>query len=90
MDFEWNEDKRAANIERHGVDFLSAALLFDGRPVVSVLSPFESEERYLTVGFIEDRFVTVVWTWRENAVRIISARRTRDSEKAAYHARFAV
>jgi uncharacterized DUF497 family protein len=35
MEFEWDEDKRAGNVARHGIDFLRAGLLFDGRPVVT-------------------------------------------------------
>ena len=30
MEFEWNEEKRAQNYEKHGVDLLEAALIFEG------------------------------------------------------------
>jgi len=39
MDFEWDEAKRLANLEKHGVDFLRAQMLFDGRPVITAQSP---------------------------------------------------
>jgi uncharacterized DUF497 family protein len=35
MNFEWDENKRQRNIEKHTLDFLDAVQLFDGRPVVS-------------------------------------------------------
>jgi len=89
MIFEWDEGKRNANLVRHGIDFPDAALLFDGRPVITVPSPFEDEERFLTVGVLDRRFMTAVWTWRGDAIRIISARRSRDDEKKRYHALFA-
>ncbi|MGH2618342.1 MAG: BrnT family toxin [Thermomicrobiales bacterium] len=60
--------------------------LFDGRPVVTKRSPFANEERYLTTGIVSDRFVTVVWTRRDDAIRLISARRARDGEVRAYRA----
>jgi len=61
MIFEWDEGKRNANLVRHGIDFLDAALLFDGRPVFTAPSPFEGEERFLTVGTLDTRFMTTVW-----------------------------
>ena len=33
MEFEWDENKRAANLRKHGVDLLAGTALFDGRPV---------------------------------------------------------
>ena len=60
MLFEWDEDKRLKNIAKHGIDFLTACALFDGRPVYTFPSPRGSEERLVTVGIIEDHLVTVV------------------------------
>jgi uncharacterized DUF497 family protein len=81
LDFEWDEDKRWINFNQHGIDFEDAELMFDGRDVVTDKSPYADEERYITVGMIDDRFRTIVWTRRGTATRIISARRSRDSEK---------
>lgn len=30
LEFEWDEDKRISNIEERGVDFIDAALIFEG------------------------------------------------------------
>jgi uncharacterized DUF497 family protein len=84
--FEWDESKRQSNLDKHGIDFLRARRIFDGRPVVIKMSSHPSEERYLTTGIIDDRFVTVVWTPRAVATRLISARRARDDEIRAYRA----
>ncbi len=56
MKFEWDENKRLRNIERHGVDFIGAAQLFDGRPVLTYHTPRDGEDRWGTVGLIGERF----------------------------------
>ncbi len=84
VEFEWDEDKRLANIEKHGLDFADADLLFDGRPVSTTTSSCDDEERYVATAIQLERFVTLVWTQRGEKVRIISMRRTRDAEKRAY------
>lgn len=38
MTFEWDEQKRQRNLRVHAIDFLRAALLFDGREVVTAAS----------------------------------------------------
>jgi uncharacterized DUF497 family protein len=83
--FQWDEAKREANIVKHGIDFVTATAIFDGRPVTHARSRRTDEERFLTVGKLEERLITVVWTWREDSIRLISARRARDQESRRYH-----
>ena len=45
MEFEWDEDKRLSNLEKHGVDFFRARLLFDGRDSLILPSPHCNEAR---------------------------------------------
>jgi uncharacterized DUF497 family protein len=85
MEFEWDEAKRSGNLEKHGVDFLRAQMLFDGRPVITASTPRTGEDRYATTGEIEGRFYTVIWTWRGGAARMISARRARHEEEEERH-----
>ena len=80
MEFEWDEAKRDNNLVKHGVDFLLAEMLFDGRPVTTAPSWRAAEERYITTGEINGRFFSVIWTWRGDVVRLISARSARDEE----------
>ncbi len=84
MRFEWDEAKRQTNFEKHRVDFLEAQLLLDGRPAITVPSKRGDEQRYLTTGDLTGRFVTVVWTRRLTAIRLISARSARDGERREY------
>ncbi|HET9659069.1 MAG TPA: BrnT family toxin [Thermomicrobiales bacterium] len=85
MRFEWDEEKRQSNIAKHGIDFSRAALLFDGRDVIETLSAFADEERWQTTGIVDERFMTVIWTRRDDVIRLISARRARDGEKRDYY-----
>jgi len=86
MEFEWYEAKRAQNLAKHGVDFVRVQLLFDGRPVVTAPSIRSDEERYATTGEIGDKFYTVIWTWRDGRIRLISARRARREEERSHRA----
>ena len=86
MEFEWDEAKRRINLAKHGIDFFDVRRLFDGRPVVTTRSPFSDEERFLTTGIIDVRFVTAVWTRRNGAVRIVSVRRARGAEERSHRA----
>jgi uncharacterized protein len=58
--FEWDENKREANLRKHGLDMLSGAELFDGRPVITYSSPRAGQPRFVTVGLSADEFVAVV------------------------------
>jgi len=82
--FEWDERKRESNLVKHGLDFVAARQLFDGRAAIDLPSRFEMEDRTLTVGMIGGKFYTVIWTQRDNARRIISFRRSRNEEERAY------
>jgi uncharacterized DUF497 family protein len=86
MTFEWDEAKRQSNLAKHGIDFRDVRRLFDGRPVVTARSPYPDEARYATTGVLDGRFVTAVWTRRNDAIRIISARRARNAEARDYRA----
>jgi uncharacterized protein len=85
VEFEWDEAKRLANVEKHGIDFVRAAQVFDGRLRLDREAPRGGENRTLSIASLESRIIAVVWTWRGyNTVRIISARRARNGEKRAY------
>jgi uncharacterized protein len=81
---EWNEAKAASNRRKHGIDFDEAVEIFYGASLLR-RSDRHMEERWLAIGETEGRVVTVVFTWRGDALRIISARRARRNEKRAYY-----
>jgi uncharacterized protein len=86
MQFEWDEGKRRRNLRDHGVDFIDMAQIFDGRPTFTYHSPRNDEDRWGTVGIVNDRFYLVVWTRRGERMRIISAYRADDWEIREYRA----
>jgi uncharacterized DUF497 family protein len=92
MEFEWDEDKRLANLEKHGVDFLDACSIWAG-PVLDPVAQrmVEGEVRPTALGTIgeDEIIVAVVYTLREGALRVISARRARRNERKTYQDRFA-
>jgi len=85
MQFEWDEYKNAQNVEKHGIDFVKAKDVFADPCAVTVSSKVRhSEERYLAIGIVDDRLITVVFTIRNDRTRIISARRARKNEREVY------
>jgi uncharacterized protein len=82
--FEWDEEKAAANLAKHGFRFIDVVAVFDVQRSVTMRSDRDGEERYVSVIDLNGRLVTVVWTKRDNRRRIISARRARDNEQRTY------
>lgn len=90
--FVWDEDKNQANIEKHGIDFKTAAMVFQDDLRLEYPDPEHSEEedRYRTIGLVHD-ILAVVYTDRENLktgnvdIRIISARLATKLEQNAYN-----
>lgn len=86
MRFEWDEAKIDATLERRGFDFVYAEQLFDDPWRIEREDARQDygELRWQTIGEIEGRVFLVVYTPREAAVRIISARRAHDNEERTY------
>ena len=84
MRFAWDEGKRRSNLGKHGLDFFDVSAVFE-EPHITVPSAHEGEEeRFLAIGVFEGRVVTVVYTTRSEAIRIISFRRARHEERQKY------
>lgn len=86
MRFEWDEAKNRLNVEKHGVSFEQAALIFDGFTVDRIDNRFDyGESRELSIGLLEGVAVlVVVHTDRDGVCRIISARQARKDERKRY------
>lgn len=87
MEFEWDPAKAESNLEKHGISFVAAAKMLQG-PHVRIPSHRGGEVRYLGIGELNGRILTVVYTMRQGRYRIISARRARTNEEAAYRTFF--
>jgi len=89
MLFEWYEQKRLENLRKHGIDFLEAKEIWQGE-VLELPSEQQEhgEQRYIAYGVLEGRIIAVVFTWRGEARRLISARRARRHERQDYQGVF--
>ena len=88
MKFEWEKSKREWTLKERDLDFADAFQFFDGRPVIHQPTPRDGEERWKTTALFEGKFFTVVWMWRDDAIRIISMRRSHEQEERKYRATF--
>ena len=84
MDFEFDAAKSAANLRKHGIDFIGAQALWGDPDRLEIPARSVDEPRTQVVGRIGDVVWSAFITRRGDQVRIISVRRARDEEKAAY------
>jgi uncharacterized DUF497 family protein len=85
MEFEFNEKKSQSNAKKHGIDFEQAQFLWcDARRVVVEVRS-ETEARFALIALFDGKIWTAIYTMREDRIRIISVRRSRDGEEEGYH-----
>ena len=87
MEFEWDENKAAANLSKHGVSFNEAKTVFEDTLYVIFDDPMHSseEQRYLIIGeSARKRILMVAFTERDNVIRLISARKATRREIENY------
>jgi len=84
VEFEFDPAKSASNLEKHGIDFTAAQALWQDVMRVEIPARTVDEARWPVIGQIGGKHWSVVVTYREQRVRIISARRSRKEEVALY------
>jgi uncharacterized DUF497 family protein len=87
LHFEWDEDKAAQNVGKHGVSFLTAAEMF-ANEIIERIDDREDygELRFIALGRVETEIFRVAYTWRgEKIIRIISAQKASRYEREAYY-----
>jgi uncharacterized DUF497 family protein len=84
MDFAFDPAKSTANLKKHGIDFVGAQALWNDPDRLEVPARSFDEPRTQVIGRIGDVVWSAFITMREDRIRIISVRRARDEEKAAY------
>ncbi len=89
MWFEWDDEKEQKNIIKHGIDFSTAAQVFFDENRIEFYDEKHSDEedRYITIGLINGvaYLVMVVYTERDEAIRLISARKADSKERRMYN-----
>lgn len=85
MAYQWNEDKAAANLRKHGIDFADAVSVFSDDLAITILDERFDEERFITIGIDAfGRVLVVVYTMRGDDIRLISARKATRLEQQQY------
>ncbi len=87
MDFEWDEGKNRSNIRKHGISFETALTIFN-HPIFSLLDTrnIYDEDRFITIGVASNNVViVVVHSYREESIRLISARPASRKERKIYY-----
>jgi uncharacterized DUF497 family protein len=86
VSFEWDPAKARTNLRKHGIDFADAVSALEDESALTIEDPFsESEPRWITLGLDAlGRVLVVVYTWRGDSVRLISARPATAGERRQY------
>ena len=83
---EWDENKNQINIRKHGIGFETAALVFADEERIEYYDRLHSQEedRYIVLGCVQG-VLYVVYTMRDEAARLISARLATSAERKIYY-----
>jgi uncharacterized DUF497 family protein len=85
MNYQWDQRKEQGNRQKHGIAFADATAVFADDRAISIEDDHPDEERFVTIGMDGfGRILVVVYTWRGESIRIISARKAVASEIAQY------
>lgn len=84
LEFEFDSAKSAANLAKHGIDFTAAQSIWRDTHRIEVPARTTDEPRWMVIGQVDGRCWSAVVTYRNEHVRIISVRRSREEEVAMY------
>jgi uncharacterized DUF497 family protein len=83
--FEWDRSKARQNETKHGVSFANTFAVFEDSNALTLDQIVSGEERHVTIGMDAfGRVLVVVYTWRGDNIRIISARKAVRPEVRQY------
>jgi hypothetical protein len=84
MEFEFDPNKNEKNKDKHGIDFFEAQALWDDPDLIEIPAKTADESRFMVIGKIASKCFSGIITYRGNAIRIISVRRSRKEEIDIY------
>ena len=83
--FEWDTTKATQNEKKHRIRFSDTFAVFEDTNALTIEQVVRGEERFVTVGMDAfGRILVVVYTWRGELIRIISARKATHTEVRQY------
>ncbi len=89
MDYQWDPKKAEINYKKHGVDFADSVGVFEDEWSLTIKEQIvRGEQRFMTIGLdFLGHVVVVVYTYRDEDIRIISARPATKAERSMYEKR---
>jgi len=85
MTFEWDPEKAQRNCKKHGISFADAVEVLSDEYAITIEDRSSQEQRHMTIGLDAlGRMLVVVYTWRGESIRIISARKATSRERVHY------
>jgi uncharacterized protein len=85
MRYQWDKDKAATNLSKHGIDFADAVSVFSDDLAITTQDERFDEERFITIGMdVFGQVLVLVYTFRGNQIRVISARKATRRERKQY------
>lgn len=85
MRYQWDRDKALTNRSKHGIDFADAVSVFSDELAITIFDDHPVEERFITMGMdAMGRILVVVYTMRDDEIRLISARKATKNERRQY------
>lgn len=85
MEFDWSEDKRRRNLDKHGLDFALVPFIdWDSATILEDRRADYGEARYWAFGMMEQRLHLVAFTVRNDKIRVISFRKASRKEAQRY------
>ena len=86
MLFEWDEEKRKSNLQKHGFDFADVEQIFNSEHFTISDERFDyGEIRYVTLGFINARIIYIAYSETEDVRIIITARKATKNEQRKFY-----
>jgi uncharacterized DUF497 family protein len=85
MSYQWDPGKAASNLKKHKIDFADAVGVFEDEWALTIREQHADEQRWATVGMdFFGRVLVVVYTYRNDDIRLISARPATPRERKSY------
>jgi len=85
VSYEWDPKKSVSNLRKHGIDFADAVIALEDELALTVDDNHLNEQRFITIGTDAlGRVLVVVYTFRGEKIRIISAREATPRERRQY------
>jgi uncharacterized protein len=85
MGYQWNPQKAQSNHRKHGVRFADAVTAFIDDRAIVIEDNESDEDRFAIIGSdAMGRVLVVVYTYRGDDIRIISARKATGAERRYY------